>query len=607
MSSREHRFALVAAVALQAVSCAKPAGLQVDVDLGAFRDTTQTLKLTLTATGGFQKLGLMQADFVNFETQDVDGDGAFELIVTLSAPFKSAKRSFLVDTNNHVLLTVQGEAKAFDDTKLIAGAAGNATVPGGGSGTLTFTLSARQPGSEGPKTRNTDLLTDPANVVVKGPAINAHASTVAACALDGDGVRNDLVVGVPLLDRDSARMATGAVFVVFDADMKPDVKLDPTDGSQLVLFGAESGDQMGAAVACADLDGDGFDDVIAGAPMAANQVGRVYAVLGRQALNSHPVDLDPAVTKFPADVVWGPSGARPAGAVGNGFGNTLFAFNLKGNAKANVLVSEPERKRVHLVQAPNKASALVDVDLADHPVLTGVSATSLTAGDFDGTTTGIDIAVGDPSFVPSGLVASKGAVLLFANVDVGATIPTDITAAQTTMVGDGGGYGTTVLALDTTGRGQDLLVGAPSGGDGRGLVYWYEHSNGFFLASLRDFTATAKARLDLAEPNAGFGSSLGACRGGSKTLPTWTLVVGAPNVQHGTMREHVGAAYLLGGGGTFSVVEHLYGVATQDRLGSAVTCADLDGDTNGDLVTVAPSAMGVGAGSGVVYGLKTHK
>jgi FG-GAP repeat len=608
MTPNAHRLGLVAALALGAVSCAPTNGLHVELDLGAFQKTTQSLKLILTATpDGFQDVSNSK-DRAIFASQDVDGDGKNELVVTYNAPF-SPKESFVVATKNHVELAMHAEVRAFDATQLIAGAFGDATLPGGGAQTLKLALEAKAPGIEGPKTRSTDLLTGAANVVVKGPAPNAGASTVAACALDNDGKRNDLVIGVPGMDRDAARLSTGAVFVVFNADAATEVKLDPSDASQLVIFGAESGDLMGAAVACANLDGDKFDDLILGAPNAANGAGRVYVVSGRPALNTHAVDLDPSVTTHPADVVWGPSSARPTGAMGNGFGSTILAFDFKGDDKAELLISEPERKRVHLLQKPDKPPALVDVDLPDHPVLTGVSAVALAAGDFDGTKTGVDVVVGDPSFVPSGGVAAKGAVLMFANVGLASTAAIDVAAVTSTMVGDGSGFGTAVLALDTTGRGEDLFVGAPSAADGRGLVYRYEHDNMFFLAPLRDFKASAKgAPLDFgdADATAGFGGALGACRSGSADAPTWALVVGAPNTRHGTTREHVGAAYLLASGATFSVVERLYGVATQDRLGSVVTCADLNDDMIGDLVTVAPSATGTGARSGVVYGLHTH-
>ncbi|HVZ74595.1 MAG TPA: FG-GAP repeat protein [Polyangia bacterium] len=602
------RTIALAALALGAATCAQPAGLVVDVDLGSFQSSAAEVRVILHAPHGFMRA--TQADDVTgpgVTQEDVDGDGTLDLVIRFIAIPSSGKEHFLVSTKNDAAIDIHGEAVAFDSMKIIANATGDATLPGGGRATLALALAAASPGTVGPGTRSTDLLTASADATIKAPASTAGVTSVAACAFDGDGKKNDLVVGVASLDRDASRTQAGAVFVVFDVSGA--VTLDPHDASQLVFYGDMAGDHLGASVACADLNGDPFDDLIVGAPNAENGAGRVYAVYGKQAFNRRAVDVGTNATMSErADALWGPVVVAPATATASGhFGSPLFAF-ADGAGKTRVLAAEPDAKKVHLLPAAAAAGAVTDVSLPDHPVFTGVTATSLAAGDFDDMKTGVDVVVGDPSYIPMNQVAASGAVFVFANVDPAGVAATAATAATTTIVGDGNGFGRAALALDSTGRGQDLLVSQPSGGDGRGLVYLYAHDGDFFHAPMRDFKATQKkgSPLDLGDANAGFGGALAACANGTGATATYGLAVGAPGTTRVASRSNAGGAYVLATGGGFTILERLYGANANDRLGSAVACGDFNGDGRGDLVTIAPAAMGVATGSGVAYVLYTH-
>ena len=87
--------------------------------------------------------------------------------------------------------------------------------------------------------------------------------------VDGDG-RSDLIVGVP-----GRSSNTGEVDLRLTT--APSKTLSQQDAG---LGQGIPGDEFGAAVVLADLNADGCDDIIVGAPGASNSSGRVHVVLG---------------------------------------------------------------------------------------------------------------------------------------------------------------------------------------------------------------------------------------------------------------------------------------------------------------------------------------
>ncbi|MEZ4389052.1 MAG: integrin alpha, partial [Candidatus Krumholzibacteriia bacterium] len=100
----------------------------------------------------------------------------------------------------------------------------------------------------------------------------------AAGDLNADG-RPDFVIGAP-----GARItsvATGQAWVYFGRDTL-------SDTPDLVLQGEASGDQFGTSVrGCGDVNGDGWDDLVVGAPRndaAFYNAGRAYVYFGGPSL-----------------------------------------------------------------------------------------------------------------------------------------------------------------------------------------------------------------------------------------------------------------------------------------------------------------------------------
>jgi hypothetical protein len=97
--------------------------------------------------------------------------------------------------------------------------------------------------------------------------VDRDPSTAAGDA-SGDGV-DDLLAGVPFADGpDNEREDAGEALVVFGRDgLSGDIDL-AEDEPGLRILGALPGDTLGFGVAGVDINGDGIDDVIVGAPVS---------------------------------------------------------------------------------------------------------------------------------------------------------------------------------------------------------------------------------------------------------------------------------------------------------------------------------------------------
>ena len=570
-------------------------GVVVNVDLAGF--DIQTLKVVLSASdGGFKAQPDTNVQGVGVTTEDFDGDGALDLVTEFLHP--KGPISFRVATGNMTMVGVSAHAIAFDATKLIAGADSVAPIqlPPGARESIALTLAEKTGGVVGPMTHTTDILTASADVTVK-TSMPAHYAAVAVCDVDADG-KPDLVLGAPQADHLNLT-ATGAVYVLLGKDGGLGKEVDPANGNTVMEFhfsGVDPGDQLGAAVACADLNGDHVGDLIVAAPGAALGAGRVYAVFGNQFIRGQAITPGSTGTDAP-DVTW-------ATAADMGFGSILFAADLNGDDKAEILVaSAPRSKKVHLLKNVTQHSpAPISVDGADHITFSGIGATAIAAGNLRHIPGGVDVVIGDSSGKRPTVTMGGGAIFGFPDVKLDSTMQY-ATPSMTMYGGDNMLFGAALLALATTSVGQDLIVGAPGVQNGTGAFYLYKGDSNFFGVAER---AMEDGYVPKAGPLAGgrFGASLaGTPTGNPPSYSRWDLIVGAPGTPRAGDRQLVGAAYLFGGGDgwLFPLYEQVFGAAATDGLGTVVAGGDVNGDKLGDLVTIAPNAAAGGTNAGVTY------
>jgi hypothetical protein len=118
------------------------------------------------------------------------------------------------------------------------------------------------------------------------------ASVSAAGDINGDGF-GDVVIGAPSASPDASN--SGASYVVFGTDqgLPHPLNLSAIDGTNGIVFnGVNAYDESGTSVSAAgDINGDGIDDLIIGAPYASGFDGAGYVVFGSDQSWTSPVDL----------------------------------------------------------------------------------------------------------------------------------------------------------------------------------------------------------------------------------------------------------------------------------------------------------------------------
>ena len=188
-----------------------------------------------------------------------------------------------------------------------------------------------------------DIAGSSSGFAVHGAASDDQAGYAVAFAgdIDGDGY-DDVLVGAPLSDP-AAGVDAGRAYVVYGRDWMPLLSIDlglVESFGGFSIEGEAASDKAGWAVAGAgDINGDGFDDLIVGAPQAdpnGAASGRAYVVLGSDTLGTDTIDL--------ADVAAGVGGFAIDGAAAGDIAGTSVAgagdFNDDG--LDDVLVGAPE-------------------------------------------------------------------------------------------------------------------------------------------------------------------------------------------------------------------------------------------------------------------------
>ena len=120
-------------------------------------------------------------------------------------------------------------------------------------------------------------------------------SVSSAGDINGDGY-DDIIIGAPQADPNGS--SSGSVYVVFGKEsgfsrvIEPS-ELDGSDGFR--INGGSAGDSSGRSVSSAgDFNGDGYDDLIIGAPNAdpnGNKSGSTYVVFGKESGFSRVIEL----------------------------------------------------------------------------------------------------------------------------------------------------------------------------------------------------------------------------------------------------------------------------------------------------------------------------
>ena len=448
-----------------------------------------------------------------------------------------------------------------------------------------------------------------------GAAFNAGAgAAVSGGDVNGDGLA-DLLIGAPGSDAGSVA-AAGAVYVVFGAtDFPARVALDALDGGDgFRIQGVAEEEGVGAAVAFAgDLNGDGFGDIIVGAPNAAAgskiDAGRAYVIFGRAAFAPQLslADLDGTngvtVDGIAAESYAGHAVGAAGDVNGDGYDDAFIATYGASRAAA------AEAGAVYVLLG--RAIFAAQLDLGDISGAAGFRVEGQSAGDHAGWAAAgggdvngdgrDDMLIG----APDAANYAGRAYIVFGAAD----FPDVLNLGALT---GGNGFaltgsdantatGAAVALADVNGDAlYDVLLGAPTAGSGsdrfagRAYAVFGRPSFGATV-DLAALSPATGLRFDGAAAGDSAGQSISSA--GDRNGDGFDeLLIGAPNSGVGPARS-TGAAFLVQGGPTLGAPLLLThpGTPDDDTLSGSANADVMHGHRGDDTLAAA-------AGSDVLKG-----
>jgi hypothetical protein len=238
-------------------------------------------KLTV-AIGMALALGTVSADFApQLELSDLNGSNGFVLSGGECSPPRPDDCPPNASDKSGTSVSSAGDINGDTIDDLIIGAPDSSPNPNEKYSGASYVVFGSDQGLPNPL--NLSGLNGSNGFVINGESIfdSVGTSVSAAGDINGDTI-DDLIIGAPGSSPDPDESYSGASYVVFGSDQAwaSSLDLSSLNGSNgFVINGVSADDESGTSVSAAgDINGDGIDDLIIGAPYAG--AGASYVVFG---------------------------------------------------------------------------------------------------------------------------------------------------------------------------------------------------------------------------------------------------------------------------------------------------------------------------------------
>jgi hypothetical protein len=165
------------------------------------------------------------------------------------------------------------------------------------------------------------------DIRIMGSDIEDYSGTsVATGDVNGDGY-DDILIGAPAWDGESEHQGIGKVHVIFGSGTLSgtiDLHSQPAD---LTIYGSVIGGAFGRVVACGNINGDSYDDILVTAPY--NETGRVYIIFGSEA---YPSTIDLSQQSADATII---------GTETRNFNGPIHVGNINGDSYGDIILGDP--------------------------------------------------------------------------------------------------------------------------------------------------------------------------------------------------------------------------------------------------------------------------